>query len=555
MKTSKGRWALLVLLGVILAIGSILGINRGDRVLGNADRMVITTREGEKLVGHLYVGSQPAGILLLEGFGSDQVTMKSIASEFARLGVNVFTFDFSGHGRSVGGLGFDNAETDRLAKQALVVKDHFVRIANLESEQIIVLGHSLGARVALQAATMDADPPAGLILLGTQVNLSTNVQSEFFTGVSDADLEWVQNLSPENPKTKILMVSGAWDDVLTPVAAEALIQKLGGENLWTRMVGTTLDNEYSRELVLLPKLLHNYEPFSARVLSLSKMWATQVWELLPPFTTAASPATHRVLLWITGFAGLLLGVAAASRWNKSPEISEHIPSQAVKIINLRKFLIGKLLLWIAAIPLMGVVMGMVFIIPLNKPVFNLIYVGFIGGYGVMMWLLYRLGKMPGVVGQLPFARSTEIHAPWPAIGIAIVLLIITAAYGRTGWFYVFPINERVWWLLIFTPVTALGFWMGLNEMILLENDGYSNWITKTALSLIGLVPFFIYAGLMAVIGSLSGLVAGAQGLLILWLVLSSGTLLYNVSRRPWLTALIQAILLYWLILPQGVLFL
>ncbi len=78
----------------------------------------------------------------------------------------------------------------------------------LHSDQITHLGHSLGARVALQAATMTDTPPKTLILLGTQVNLITNQQAEFFTGTSDADLEWVQALGPENPKSNVILISG-----------------------------------------------------------------------------------------------------------------------------------------------------------------------------------------------------------------------------------------------------------------------------------------------------------------------------------------------------------
>ena len=40
--------------------------------------------------------------------------------------------------------------------------------------------------------------------------------------------------------------------------------------------------------------------------------------------------------------------------------------------------------------------GLLFFIPLGKPVFNLIYVGFIGGYGILLLALYKRGKMPGV---------------------------------------------------------------------------------------------------------------------------------------------------------------
>ena len=65
------------------------------------------------------------GVIPLEVFGSDQLTMTSLASEFARSGWYVFTIDFSGHRRSPGTLTFDNAQTDRLAYQALSALEEF----------------------------------------------------------------------------------------------------------------------------------------------------------------------------------------------------------------------------------------------------------------------------------------------------------------------------------------------------------------------------------------------------------------------------------------------
>jgi hypothetical protein len=59
---------------------------------------------------------------------------------------------------------------------------------------------------------------------------------------------------------------------------------------------------------------------------------------------------------------------------------------------------------------------------------------------------------------------------------------------------------------------------------------------------------------MAAIGSLSGMIGGLQGLIILWGVLGFGNLVQAIGRRPWITAICMAVLLYWLILPQGVLF-
>jgi len=236
-------------------------------------------------------------------------------------------------------------------------------------------------------------------------------------------------------------------------------------------------------------------------------------------------------------------------------LSEAKPKEPIllEIKNVNRFLWGKLLLWLGALPVAVILGSLFFIIPLGKPVFNLIYVGFIGGYGIVLLILYWRGKMPGVQGKLPFMtekRPIEWKRVLAALWIVVGVLALTAAYARTGWFYVFPVNVRLVWLGIFTPFTALGFWIGLYEAQMLpQRRG-----VQTAQTLIGLFPFFLYTILMAALGSLSGMIGGLQGLLILWLVLAFGNLIQAVGHRPWITALGMAVLLYWLILPQGVLF-
>ena len=80
--------------------------------------------------------------------------------------------------------------------------------------------------------------------------------------------------------------------------------------------------------------------------------------------------------------------------------------------------------------------------------------------------------------QSPTA-SCRLQKDWKrvlaALGIAVGMLILTAAYARTGWFYVFPINVRLMWLVIFTPFTALGFWIGLHEGQMVQADRFPVW--------------------------------------------------------------------------------
>ena len=220
---------------------------------------------------------------------------------------------------------------------------------------------------------------------------------------------------------------------------------------------------------------------------------------------------------------------------------------------MSRFRWGKLLLWLGAFPIAAILAGLFFLVPLPKPVFNLIYVGFISAYGTLLLVLYWRGKMPGVKGKLPF-ESTSSPINWKQViftlGISIGVFILMALYTRTGWFYTFPLNVRLLWLIIFTPFTALGFWIGLHESQMLPQTRRIQ-ITNT---LIGLFPFFLYTILMGALGSLSGMIGGLQGLIILWIVLAFGNLVQAIGNRPWLTAFCMALLLYWLILPQGVLF-
>lgn len=555
----RRSWAGLALLGLAVTLASLAAIFAGDSALHPGQRVTFFDPAGEPLSGTYHPGTRPAGVLLLEGFGSDQTAQRSIASEFAQGGVHVMTFDFSGHGRSPGGLAFDNAATDRLARQVLAAKAELVRLSNLSTGQILFLGHSMGARVALQAATMDPEPVAGLILLGTQVNLATNIQSQVFTGVSDGDLGWVQSLAADQPPTNILLLSGRWDDILPPDNARLLLQKLSGPEAVEGQRYGNLSQGTGREMVLLDGLLHNYEVYCPRLLARAKAWASEVWGEGAPLPAEAPAAGRRILLWLIALAGLFLTIVGSERWAAAalpplPNVASNI-----RVMSIPRLLRAKLLLWLGAVPLILLLGALLFFIPLPVPVFNLIYVGFIGGYGLLMLLLYWLGRMPAAEGRLPFGRPSTGQGAGPgrsllAIGLSTGLLALTAAYARSGWFTVPPLDDRLLWLLLFTPPTALGFWIGLEEWGLLERAAPGRLGPRLAAALIGLTPFFLWTIFQAAIGSLSGMVSGVQGLIILALVLAHGALVQRIAGRPWLAAVLQAILLYWLILPQGVLF-
>jgi pimeloyl-ACP methyl ester carboxylesterase len=536
---------LVALTTILLALPASLFV--ADRRLVGGKKVLIAVPDDDRLVGTYCGGSTSGGVVVLEGFGSDQTAMRAPASAFCRMGAHVLTLDFSGHGRSPGALGFDNAATDRLARQTIAAINVLREEAGIETTDVVLWGHSMGARVGLQAATMLEHDLAGLVLVGAQVNLSTNVQSEFFTGVQDSNLEWVRSLGPGNPTTDILLISGEWDDILKPDAARLLLGVLAGdpasdEGVVYGEAGAT------RELALVPALVHNYEVFSPRVLDRAVSWASQRWA---SGATRVAVGYWRVAAWVANIVALFAFVRVGTRCANRRSADARATPAELRVVHLWRFILVKLALWLGALPVAGLLGAPFFVLPYGLPAFNLIYVGFIGSYGLIHWLLYATGRMPGTTGRLGVRAGQREHAAdsgWFAgLLVGALLLALTALCAGTGLFTVPPLGARLLWLGVFTPVTAVGFWAGDQEV---RMPGAPAW----AITLVNLAPFFLWTLFQLGLGSLSGVVTSAHGLLILALAILAGRLIRVLSGRPWLAAFVQASLLYWLILPQGVLF-
>lgn len=540
-----------VLIGVLLALGSLVVLTILDAPLSSGQSSTFASSTGDPIAVTYYPGKSPSGVLILSGFGSDQVMMKPIALEFVNAGVHVMTLDFPGQGLSAGALSFDNASTDRLSRiLADAIRDFQAR-STLPSEKIIIFGHSLGARVALQAAVTQSQRLAGLILFGAQVNLSQNTQSEFFTGTSDATLPWVQSLSPRSPDLPVYLLTGEWDDILTVNGASLLMEKLCGRSITP---GESCASP-ARQWRVIPALVHNYEVYSPVAMDQAKEWAGTLWKTNIRDFAQPTSVNARIIAWLGFLAGLLISMAGLFVILRDRNSSS--PQATLEITHPRRFLWGKLLLWLAAFPFAIILMVLYMIIPLNNPAFNLIYGGFIGGYGILLLILYRSGKAPGVSGKiLPAPKEFSISPRQLAIAL---LFNITLAFGLTLYFQSghgqVPLSgERIFWLFIFTPLTALGFWIGMQENQSLSArfphlPGLQVWSM-----LVGLTPFFLRVVLMLVLSSTSGVIGAVIGLVILAIIILQGEITRQITQSAWLSVVLQSLLLFWLVLPSGPLF-
>jgi hypothetical protein len=226
-----------------------------------------------------------------------------------------------------------------------------------------------------------------------------------------------------------------------------------------------------------------------------------------------------------------------------------------KITRPGRFVAAKYWLWLPALPLVLLVMTIYVLIPLPNPTFNLIYGGFLGGYGLLLGILQWRGWMPGTTGKLSRSGNNgRPHGLALAIGFNLLFFLAVTIFYRSGLGMAPPVGVRLLWVLIFTPLTAVGFALGALEYDALRAAAPQKPGLRLLAGLSGLVPFVIYGGLLGILGSTSGLIGAAQGIGVLLLSLLQGEVTRRVSGRPWLAATLQSILIYWLILPSGALF-
>ncbi|WP_058302559.1 alpha/beta hydrolase [Gorillibacterium timonense] len=95
------------------------------------------------VICHGFVGSR---------IGVDRLFVKT-ARELAGTGLNVLRFDYAGCGESEGDYGAGGL--DAMVSQTRAVLDHVLAIPGIATEDVTLLGHSLGGAVAILTATID----------------------------------------------------------------------------------------------------------------------------------------------------------------------------------------------------------------------------------------------------------------------------------------------------------------------------------------------------------------------------------------------------------------
>ncbi|MCG3253356.1 MAG: alpha/beta fold hydrolase [Candidatus Heimdallarchaeota archaeon] len=572
-KEKENLYKFLLIFGIVMLILPITMQVIADYRLRDNQTIIFTDINGNSIFNTYYLGEKNFGVMIFHGMGEDQTSLDLYTSKFSQQGLHVFCTDFSGHGRSSGLIPSGNNSANELALQVLRAKAKFKEVSGLVESEIFLLGHSMGASGVMRAVMIDSNPVNGCIILGSALRVSENNETK----------SWVDELGPTNPLSNILIATGTWDDVAPPPEAMNLYYKLANETDIIKPQSTyrLTSDGLVKEINIIKYLTHTHESMSARSVLRITRWIEMIIQNKHPAKIALPPSGYYDLLIAGNFQdlrilGLLLELGGIFiilifgtkllklKNEKLPAVvkeenetsNQQGEDSELAITNVKKFIGYKLLIWLGGAVIAIIIALILAYLPNGIPYFTLLFVCPISGYGLMMLILYSLGKMPGLAGKWrPKIKQLKEKMNWQIILFGLVVFgIITAVFSyliSSSLYHIFPLNIRLLWLVIFTVLSIPGFYFLQIETKLIRNyTEVKDHHTKLN-SFAFLAPFIIGSLYILFSGTIIYFIDALNDLIILSLIILVGNLMQEIWKKPFLTALLQSFLLFFLLLPRG----
>jgi pimeloyl-ACP methyl ester carboxylesterase len=147
---------------------------------------------GEKRLFVARGGGEKRALLFIHGAGMDRTVWALQARALARRGVPVFAFDLPGHGRSFG------PALASIEAMAAMVTD---LVAALRLGRVVLAGHSMGALIALEAASLLGARAAGLALFGVTPSMAVHPEAPPAAAIPSPSRSWSNGPSAAPPRS------------------------------------------------------------------------------------------------------------------------------------------------------------------------------------------------------------------------------------------------------------------------------------------------------------------------------------------------------------------
>lgn len=294
-------------------------------------------------------------------------------------------------------------------------------------------------------------------------------------------MPFAKQLSGSSPKSPITIVASTWDDIHTIEASKALYARL-----------TEGDVTYSRKLVEVNGIIHKYEIYSNTVLKV--------------ITNEMNPL---LMVWYVILLGILI---LPMVWYPLIRVENPVVRQKERFIK-------QVLYWVLAVVFAVMLLGFTMILPFRKPYFSMQFVVLIGGFGIAFWI-YNPKLFKACLNQ-PIKNKI-------ATSIAFLSLLFAQYAVKFTAIQTFQFNpDFVFWSVVLVMLSSIGFLA----------------IQQQANNLMKYFPFYMFFALYIILGSLSGVITTAEGILFLVYSIYGAKVVYEYSHNEGLAALLMGLML------------
>ncbi len=527
------------IIGIVSIVASIIFsiISSYNSFGGQEISFASTYKDDEVTLKGTYFEKKNAkyAVLICPGYSCDRAKWRPMANAFLMNNMSVMTFDYSGQGESYGRIGFDNAKTDAIPKEIDDALNFLHQKSNIDYENIILMGHSMGGRSILRlmydynmddaTTKLEKKNIKNIILFSPEVNYEHNAQASLFASTNDeSEYPWV-NYSPEAIKdTNVYLFGSTADDVVSSYDILRISEKLSGQNAPIER-GTTdfsVTNSYGGKITVgvTSGILHSYQMYSYK-------FANYVNASISDITNTSSvyPSIFITFIYFSwAFALIGIGFSLFSlTYIPKGEVEENLNpyhDEIPTLVSEKDFLLRKLLLWLPGLVIGVIICCICVVLPFGSPVMNIPYMCCIAGYGLTMLFFYRKGKLKGTEGKLPRITFKVKTNKKNIIECVIVVLGICGFSWfilKMSMYNLIPWNIRIFWLVFATILMSVGYYISGVETDMLKKAKVK---TRTYIlyNLIQYVALFLFVLFYLAIRSYSGFIGQMQNMILMYVL-------------------------------------